>query len=178
VCSLCGTTGPGAQATLSAALDKSWAAQHVPVNDDGCGRAPRAANGSKFLPSKCHVAGHCLCTPQGKLLKRFRDSVHKLIKRVYTTISGSRVQLEEGFVVLRLRGVPRGAMLGDNYDADSDESALCEDEYTFSHISDLLLSPYLPTFNPMLCAEVEHLAKLPDNIELQVTARPPSFSGC
>jgi hypothetical protein len=159
-----------AQSRLGTALDKFWVASHLPVcGDDGEGMPTEDI--SRFNPTPCFIAGHCLCSYEGKKLHRFRNSIFKNLKFCYPQSSYDEFKpLADGFVVLVLKGVPRESMFADLVGLESDSSDVCEDEYRFLSVASLLQNPYVPTYLPLQCLDLEFRSSLPEDIELTVKA--------
>lgn len=151
---------------LGVGLDAYWSARSKAIcaeewtgpPDDG----PRKE-------SMCFLAGRCLCSAEGRKLKRFRNKFmenHKLL-----TMRGTpeRQMLTDAFLVWRLRGVPREPLLEGLLTGEgSGSESIDEDTYLFWHMPMVLLNPYLPVFHTLECESVDRGEKPAPHAELAV----------
>ena len=93
----------------------------------------------------CSLAGHCLCSIEGRKLRRLRDSLYELLKEVSPSESEERSLARDGYLVVRLRAISEQHFFGD----DSDSDGALEEENRWWHLSKLMFSPYLPVFADM-----------------------------
>ena len=86
---------------LHKALSAYWAARLRPICEgDGVNyTAPTTRE-----TTECYRAGICICSPSGKKVKSFRNSVHDFLKRNTPVKSSERALLEQGFCTYRPGG--------------------------------------------------------------------------
>ena len=85
---------------LGVALDGYWCARQRPIYS-GHGedhKEPRA-----IAETKCHMAGHCLCSEEGRVLYRLRNSILRWMKFLTPRGSPERELLADGHYVFGLR---------------------------------------------------------------------------
>lgn len=124
------------ETTLSAELRRFWTSAHKTVMDANSPAIGSVAQGQ----SPCRLAGVCVCSAEGKMLKKFRNAFIAWMKTVFPPHMPQRAGLLQGRMVVRLRGMP------DMTDEDAllDEEAAVHDVYL--HVGMQYLSPYRPTF--------------------------------
>lgn len=86
----------------------------------------------------CFKEGRCLCSGEGKVLKRLRDAFLRAIKLAFPAKTDMRRLIVSGFVVVKLTGKPR-----EGSDAWVEEDNPVKELYF--HIGKLRLSPFRPT---------------------------------
>ena len=164
VANLAGARGSNAS-QLGPLLDGYWAAKNTPVNEsDHVG--PTLASKKQPVESECHLSGgHCLCSPAGKELKKIRTNIENYMKYVMPADTPQRKDLADGYVVFLLTGRPVTSIFGDDANPDFSEYV-----YHFWHVSDIIFSPYVPTFQAMICQALQDDPSLALDHELLLEA--------
>ena len=128
---------------LNRCLDAYWVHRNRPLGDeDWHGPRPDDIRSGETV---CSLAGHCLCSIEGRKLRRLRESLYELLKEVSPSESEERSLARDGYLVVRLRAISEQHFFGD----DSDSDGALEEENRWWHLSKLMLSPYLPVFADM-----------------------------
>lgn len=124
--------------TLPAALEEAWQLRHHSVRHEKC--PPMPPPGEVVETNPCYEAGVCLCSEAGRKVKQVGNRLLVHMRRLFSTKSGHRQKLLEGFIVLRVTGEPG---------TDDMEQILGEDDVfgeVFLHIGLQYLKPFRPTF--------------------------------
>lgn len=146
----------------SGAMRAHWAETHMTLPEIVTKTAAPEPEGT----NECLSAGRCLCCPEGKLLRAFRNSCLKAMKEAFPPGTPQRKRLQDGFVVLRLTGKPEDADLDAFIDMDEPVAD------TWLHIGIQYLSPFRPTFMEVELASGVR-AEDPEGRRLWVQADPP-----
>ena len=96
---------------------------------------------------------------------RLRQSVLKQMKALAPRGSRNRQLLTDGYIVIRARRCAKSDFFGDD---SSDEDI----SYVWLHIAFVLLSPYVPVFQPMDAIRIEDGDIVPDGREVELKAFP------
>lgn len=131
------------QANASGALRKYWADSHQAVPE---GSAEGAAATEKTT-SECYKAGRCLCTNEGKELRRLRNNFLKALKKACPPNSAERKALASGDIVARLSEGPWSAA------ADAVAQVAGPTKDIFLHVGLMYFNPFRPTFLEMALVE-------------------------
>lgn len=159
--------------SFAGALDASWGFVCRPVYEEDWHGPEAAAD----METPCWRAGVCICSARGKSLFKFRNRLLAALKRLCPRGTREHDALCDGHVVLRLRGKPMANKGVADWFGDSDDEQLRESdvETLFWHVSLLVLSPFVPVFQPMDCPALGHLgvAGLDDlpSVSLEAPAR-------
>ena len=149
---------------LGQCIDEHWDAKFLPICE-GDWTGPDVGEDDVSANTLCYLAGHCLCTEDGKRLKKFRNNVLATLKMLtHKDTQDMRALLDDGFLVVLFVGRPAESMFGGPPDA-------AEFVHTFYHISDMLYSPYVPTFMSMKCQSLEEDPYTNLNGEIELEAR-------
>ena len=150
---------------LGVGLDAYWTARMRPI-------APEEWTGpadKKMPESRCFLAGHCLCSPGGRQLHRFRNSLIRHQKLMTMKGTPERQLMQDGCLVWVLRGTPRDPLFAGMAGADDDSSGgVDEDVYLFWHIAMVLLSPYVPVYHVLGCDSADSGEKPAPHTEIAV----------
>ena len=121
--------------------------------------------------TKCHMAGHCLCSEEGRVLYRLRNSILRWMKFLTPRGSPERELLADGHYVFVLRAERKQPFFDAFFDDEEGSSDVFnEDTYTFWHVSFVNFSPYTPVFQSLVCPALEAGEPLPDH-EIEVKAK-------
>lgn len=124
------------EANTSAGLRRCWDQLHHTLMENALARQDGAA-ASK--PSECFNAGRCLCTSEGKRLRRLRNAVLQAMKKTFPPNSEKRSQLLAGEIIMQLTGTTK---------VDDSDALLDMDDPVkklIFHVGMLSLKPYQPT---------------------------------
>ena len=108
--------------------------------------------------SKCADAGRCLCTPEGRILFRLRNSFLKCLKLSTPNQTPERTLVRDGYLFAAI--LPRDVKdpigkLGGDPASDPPPPAKLFDGGFFIHIGVLYLKPYRPTFLAMKVVDTD-----------------------
>ena len=88
------------------------------------------------VETECYFAGVCLCSVEGKQLKRMANKFLSYVKKVCPPGSQKRVELRDGHFVVRLIGRP----------TSYEDCIVADIVDEWCHIGFMSLSPFRPTF--------------------------------
>ena len=117
---------------VGSSLESTWAASHALIRPEEC--TPVAAPAP---PSRCQLAGRCLCAGDGRRLYLMAEAVLAALKRTFKRDALAMRLLREAHVAIHLRGVNEG--LGARGDL-------------YFHIGLMYLNPFRPTFHALALA--------------------------
>lgn len=120
---------------LSGCLAQSWDEMHRTVMEDQCG----PCNADCPPPSECLLAGMCVCSGDGKELKKLRSLFLRAMKTTFPPTTPQRSMLLGGGIVVRMTSSsrdPLGTEGGEQVTGNAD---------LWLHIGMMYLTPYRPT---------------------------------
>lgn len=120
---------------LSSCLKEDWARMHQPLVVDEA--AP--SNVGVSAPAPCLEAGFCVCSGDGKVLRRIRDQFLSAMKKAFPRQSPQRDLLRNASVVACVSGT----RITDDYEEML--AAECVSRTVYWHIGLMYLSPFRPT---------------------------------
>lgn len=122
---------------LSTSLREAWSGLHKTLLEGEC--KPRSSQFREPV-APCLEAGVCLCSAEGRSLKRFCDAFKASMKKVFKASSDEKDLLVNASIVVRIVG----SWAVDDYEA---MLQMEEAERTiYFHIGLMYFSPYRPTF--------------------------------
>lgn len=139
--------GDGRAANIGSVIARDWSHRHSLIQH----------NDQAFLqvapPSKhmCSEQGFCVCSPEGKLVLRIRNTLLRCPKLVCPRSSTNRVLLTEASLVAKLEGIGSIRSAWSDFAVDTDDGAA--DKFRFGkgvhwfHVGFMLLSLYRPEFH-------------------------------
>ena len=131
---------------LGAALELDWQRKTRIIGDAGLATIPDKTKKERDA-DQCRLAGVCLCSAEGKVLKRFGVALLNIgLKPFSKPYSVGRRLLSQGFLVVALASLPRppkGTKLDDLVPPDVVEDPRCA---TWKHIGLMYFKPWRPTF--------------------------------
>ena len=128
--------------SVGSALESTWAASHNLIRHEEC--TPVAA---PTPPSRCQLAGRCVCAGEGHRLYLRAQAVISAIKRTFRHDAAAMSLLREGHVAVQFCGGDEGL------DARAD---------LYLHIGLMYLNPFRPTFHALALAEDQGEAPFDD----------------
>ena len=152
-----------AHVRMGQCLDAYWAHRHRPVGADDW-QGPELGGKQGGTDSACCKAGHCLCSPEGRRLKRMTDRFYAIVKEFCPADSKERELARDGFIVVRLCQQPVHRLFDDSEEEDP------EDENRWWHIAKLMLKPYLPIVVDMRALDFAEDELVPLDAELRMQA--------
>ena len=140
---------------FSAALTMDWQSKIDTIMHAGLPPIPDTSREQKQA-DLCRLAGVCLCSPEGKVLKSFCFKLLAALKPLTRWLTPARTWLMEGELVLVLQFVPLPASGQDGLQAVLDtppDFTLPGDGQHWLHIGLMYLRPYRPTFQLLTRSE-------------------------
>ena len=111
-------------------------------------------------PSKCWLAGVCICCIAGKRLNRLRNAFMKSFKSLLPYASMDRTLCRSGWIIFHVYHQSEVASSG-----SADEVAMGDFEDEWFHCGMLYLSPLRPTYAKLILEHVEAGAHHPNTPE-------------
>lgn len=138
---------------MHTALEMDWRRRTSLVDAEGAALIPDPTRQEKAL-QECLVAGVCLCSPEGKVLKRFCSHLlAKGFKAACPPLSAARRLLAEGGITIALASAPPPPQTADVSEVvPPDCLAAPATASLWLHIGLMYLSPFRPTFQKLLLA--------------------------
>lgn len=124
------------QCNASLGMREYWTDAHKPT----AASEHMPAQEKDHTSTECLVAGMCLCSAEGRELRRFRNSCLRAMKAAFPAHSEARTGLLDGFVVVRFTNMPSETSLGPLVG----DAAQAKDLWL--HVGLHYLCPYRPTF--------------------------------
>ena len=119
-------------------VDEAWVETNEVLLEEYCEKLEE----DKPVPNKCHKAGMCLCSPDGRLLLRFATRFHDLcFKPEAPPHSTGRVHAKEGRWAFLFQGVENRANL-----VDAANAVLPAPTEVILHVALHYLAPWRPTW--------------------------------
>ena len=142
----------GSTRTINVAVKKHWEHRTRLIGPtEGDDLADDALAMAAPRESKCFLAGHCICSVEGKLLHKLVVNFLRAFKAVFIKANAQlRENLASGMVAVRLSGCRLGA--------SEDERELWGVGERFLHVSDMSWNPYAPIFQELAHVADDELA--------------------
>ena len=127
-------------------LEVSWALAHSTVQSQ-----PTAPEVERAVPQhrKCHEAGMCICSPEGRAVDAFLQYINEAIK---STVKGKtkRHALKHGMYAAAFVAETEEQYRNRERCGDESQALALQPDVVWFHISKHILSPWVPTFH--LCS--------------------------
>ena len=131
--------------TANLRVDDAYTAINRVVYEDECEQCQNAPSSK----GPCNLAGGCLCTVSGKLLKRLRESFSTLCAKAFAKPhTEGRKELKGGCWLFRIAGRRVAAAV-----APPDGDAPAEEEIIYLHVAKQSLIPWIPTWHRVTATE-------------------------
>eukprot|EP00971_Amphidinium_carterae_P352908 6492769-Amphidinium_carterae.6 len=123
---------------VSQSLYQEWQSRHEPVEAHPSVHMPKDEK-----PHPCRLAGTCICTGEGILLRKLAGSIRASMKRACPGLAASN-PLTSGNIVLQL--------LGESPSTQNDTRSQHHRQSLWLHVSAMYYSPYRPTYHELFAA--------------------------